>query len=78
MDIHLTEYYVDWIENIKKCHWEGANIGINNFSNSSQEKTVREFEKKGFVLGGEIYSGWMTHWTEKWGGKSTKKVLADY
>jgi len=30
------------------------------------------------LLGGEIYSGWMTHWTEKWGGKRIKKVLKDY
>jgi hypothetical protein len=26
----IPEYYVDWIENIEKCHWEGANIGLNN------------------------------------------------
>lgn len=26
----IPQYYVDWIENIKKCHWEGANIGIND------------------------------------------------
>lgn len=31
LDVELSEYYVDWIENIKKCHWEGANIGINDF-----------------------------------------------
>lgn len=32
-DLNVTdipEYYVDWFENIEKCHWEGANIGINN------------------------------------------------
>ena len=25
-------YYVDWIINIRKCHWEGANIGLNDFN----------------------------------------------
>lgn len=64
LDIHVTEYYVDWIENIHKCHWPGANIGINDFSKQEQEDIVRKFEKDGFLLGGEIYSGWMTHWTE--------------
>jgi hypothetical protein len=27
---NIPEYYVDWFENIEKCHWDGANIGINN------------------------------------------------
>lgn len=44
----------------------------------TQEERARLIEKKGFLLGGEIYSGWMTHWTEKWGGKSINKVLKDY
>lgn len=52
LDISLTEYYVDWIENIHKCHWEGANIGINDFKKKEQEEIVRKFEKKGFLLGG--------------------------
>ncbi len=33
LGISLPEYYVDWIQNIRKCHWKGANIGINNFNN---------------------------------------------
>jgi hypothetical protein len=24
------EYYVDTVYNIEKCHWSGANIGIND------------------------------------------------
>ena len=31
LDIDCPHYYVDWPENITKCHWKGANIGINNF-----------------------------------------------
>ncbi len=30
LKFECKEYYVDWIKNIKKCHWEGANIGIND------------------------------------------------
>lgn len=29
-------------------------------------------------MGGEIYTGWMTHWTEKWGGKNTQKVVNNF
>jgi len=29
-------------------------------------------------MGGEIYTGWMTHWTEKWGGKSISKVTDNF
>lgn len=29
-------------------------------------------------MGGEIYTGWMTHWTEKWGGKDIGKVTATF
>ena len=31
---------------------------------------MRTFEKKGYLLGGEIYSGWLTHWSEPWQSKS--------
>ena len=47
-----------------KSHWDGANIGINNGITQSQWDFVRTFEKKGYILGGEIYSGWLTHWYE--------------
>jgi hypothetical protein len=30
LDIVCAEYYVDWLFNLKKTHWEGANIGIND------------------------------------------------
>ena len=76
-DLNVTdipEYYVDWFENIEKCHWEGANIGINNGIVENQWVKTREMEPKGYLLGGEIYSGWLTHWGEQWQGKS----LADY
>lgn len=63
LDIKTNEYYVDWPWFIKKCHWEGAHVGVNNFSSTLHEKQVRLFEKKGIVMGGEIYTGWMTHWT---------------
>ena len=30
LNIDCEQYYVDIISNIDKCHWTGANIGINN------------------------------------------------
>lgn len=30
LDFNCDEYYVDWVDNILKCHWVGANIGLNN------------------------------------------------
>lgn len=32
LDIICDTFYVDWFINIKKSHWEGANIGLNNFN----------------------------------------------
>lgn len=32
LGIDCEMYYVDWIINIRKCHWEGANIGLNDFN----------------------------------------------
>ena len=31
LEVNCDMYYVDWIINIRKCHWEGANIGLNDF-----------------------------------------------
>lgn len=47
----------------------GANIGINNAVSEIQFDYVRKFEKKGYLLGGQIYSGWLTHWGESWQSK---------
>lgn len=70
LGIHLPEYYVDWDRNIDKCHWEGAHMGVNNLNDKGKAKAARKLSKNGIILGGEIYSGWMTHWGSKWGGKS--------
>ena len=32
LGIDLEQYYVDWISNIRKSHWDGANVGINNLN----------------------------------------------
>jgi beta-galactosidase len=29
-------------------------------------------------MGGEIYSGWMTHWTEKWAKKTPEKAINNF
>ena len=30
LKIKTSEYYVDWIINIRKSYWPGANIGLND------------------------------------------------
>jgi|688.fasta_scaffold63334_1 hypothetical protein len=36
LGIVTHEYYVDWSLFVKRCHWEGANIGINHFDSRMQ------------------------------------------
>lgn len=56
------QYYVDTVYNIEKSHWSGANIGINDGITEAQYIYARNIEPKGMIFGGEIYSGWLTHW----------------
>jgi DNA-binding winged helix-turn-helix (wHTH) protein len=56
-----------------KCHWLGANIGINDAISDIQFQYIKTFERKGYSLGGEVYSGWLTHWGEKWQTKPIEK-----
>ncbi len=30
LNVHTSEYYVDWFINVRKSHWKGANIGLND------------------------------------------------
>jgi len=69
LGVKTDEYYVDTIVNIEKCHWDGANIGINDGVTQEQYDYARQIEPKGMLLGGEIYSGWLTHWGEDYQGK---------
>jgi hypothetical protein len=64
LNIVCAEYYVDWIINIRKSYWDGANIGINDGRYQSEFDYVRSLEPQGMIFGGEIYSGWLTHWQE--------------
>lgn len=73
LGIECEEYYVDAIQNIQKSHWNGANIGINDGITQSQYDFVRTFERKGYLLGGQIYSGWLTHWYENWQEKDINR-----
>ena len=52
LEVNIPQYYVDWVENIQKCHWSGANIGINNGVTKTQWDYVRTIENKGYLLGG--------------------------
>lgn len=35
-------------------------------------------EPKGYILGGEIYSGWLTHWGENWAGKTVEEYTREF
>lgn len=78
LDLTVEEYYVDWVENLQKSHWNGANIGINNGVSEEQFAYARTFEKTGTLFGGEIYSGWLTHWGEKWQTKNVTQFLTEF
>lgn len=39
---------------------------------------MRKLEPKGYLLGGEIYSGWLTHWYENWQSKSISMNEKEY
>ena len=30
------------------------------------------------MIGGEIYSGWLTHWGEKWNGKTVEEYMKEF
>lgn len=63
LGIITSEYYVDWIINIRKSHWRGANIGLNDaFTQVEIDYIKTTLEPRGLVFGGEIYSGWLTFW----------------
>jgi beta-galactosidase len=73
LGVNADEYYVDTAQNLEKCHWSGANIGINDGITEEQYVYARTLEKKGMIFGGEIYSGWLTHWGENFQGKTLAK-----
>lgn len=73
LGVECAQYYVDAIQNIDKCYWTGANIGINNGIKQEEYDYVEENYETAYVFGGEIYSGWLTHWYEKWQEKSIEQ-----
>ena len=52
LDINCDMYYVDWIINIRKCHWEGAHIGLNDFKYQIEYDYIRAMEPRGMIFGG--------------------------
>jgi beta-galactosidase len=76
--INTDQYYVDTISNIKKSHWDGANIGINDGVTEEQYTNARSIEPNGMIFGGEIYSGWLTHWGEKFQGKDIARYTKEF
>jgi hypothetical protein len=43
---------VDTAQNLEKCHWSGANIGINDGIAEEQYIYARTLERKGMIFGG--------------------------
>lgn len=78
LGVECAQYYVDVVSNIEKSHWKGANIGINNGIVQSQYDYARTIEKNGLIFGGEIYTGWLTHWGEKWARRSDESNEAQF
>lgn len=76
--VECDEYYVDTVSNLNKCHWSGANIGINDGNTEEQYVYARTLEKTGLIFGGEIYSGWLTHWGEAFQGKNMSKYMQEF
>ena len=61
-----------------KSHWQGANIGINDGVVEVYYDIAKIREPKGKVFGGQIYTGWLTHWYEEWQTKSVERNLQQF
>ena len=73
LDVDSEQYYVDTVYNLEKCYWSGANIGINDGNTEVQYQFAKTLGKTGVIFGGQIYSGWLTHWGESFQGKNITK-----
>lgn len=45
-------------------------MGVNNGKTKENYELARGLDPGVFVFGGEIYTGWMTHWGEPWAEKT--------
>lgn len=54
---------------------EGAAKGLNPGINDQAWNLVRDKYPHIPALSSETYSGWLTHWSEEWQGKSTQAVI---
>lgn len=52
LGIKADEYYVDTVSNLEKCHWKGANIGINDGVSEDQYTFAKKLEPNGMIFGG--------------------------
>lgn len=78
LGIQTDQYYVDTVDNLEKSHWDGANIGINDGNTEEKYLIARLIEPQGLLFGGEIYSGWLTHWGEEYQGKNMTTYLKEF
>lgn len=70
LGVTTEQYHADPPCCIHKSHWKGGIIGVNNGNSKDDYELARKLDPDVFVFGGEIYTGWMTHWGEPWAEKT--------
>lgn len=67
LNVTITEYFVDAYFALDKTYWDGAEaVGMNGVMAESYYADIKKKYPNSYLFGGEIYSGWMTHWGENW------------
>jgi len=69
LNVECEFYIEDAYRNWQKHYWPGAHIGISSGEPNMSDYTLilssPERDNSTIVFGGEIYTGWLTHWGEK-------------
>jgi beta-galactosidase len=53
-------------------------MGVNGGVNEADYDTAKKLDPSVFIFGGEIYTGWLTHWGESWAGSSVDGVVREF
>ena len=78
LKVECQFYYEDAAEFAHFHYWPGAAIGLSGATSPQYYLRLRHEQRKvftpnTFIFGGEIYTGWMTHWREEWHGNPFEK-----
>lgn len=72
-------YHADGASFLTNGHWPGANIGVNGGITESDYTYARSVERDAYIFGGEIYSGWFTHFNDaNWAEKPLNQFLSEF